>query len=627
MNLTTVGKTKYLFQKQIESGVFDIFNSNLTSKEIFLLHLENNELNIHKQHDHYTTFRAFLIYLNSTFDSKTPQNSIKEWENIKALGLDLSLIIDDNFVQYSYFQHLNEQTMKSIHVPLSNFNTLLNFGFSKKSIFIENHIVKEAIDNVDLSKTPPLYAINYMLKNNETLNYYLNTLCKKYPDIDLGFGIHLLDFKNINDKNVLKHFIKNNLKENNDFTSKLISQIYINFDKKEINDLLKDVDIDFKNISKNVIEDILNEPFEHLEEKSIFKRQQCIELFLENLESKKINLEHLKLSDFKNYLLENNKIILKLLDHKLNYKDDLQEYIYELSGKNKSQKVDFIVFMKKNNLLDINEKNNNNISFVDYYNNLFNNIENKREKLDLTYNLRFSLGYLKPSINKLCFPENLNQKFFFLFISEIIKYDFMEKTALDNYFKTNNFLIPFLSESKEKILIYHLEHINSKYLLNNEEDYKYFLEYLSNDNIKKTYDEITKQVLCANLLIGNQKQNFILKNLNNHTLFFLNITLNYLEDTGTIDPFLFNTTINLVYKINRNTLFENTEINEKYKKIINGEHFIKKQLLHFTQIKEYDDFFQQAKQNYSYKYISYEKKSISQTIIYNENKKINNKRL
>lgn len=631
MELAKVGNEKYVFQRKIESGDFSIFDSKIDCKTLFSLFLIPDNRGM-AYHNNYTTFRSFLIYLNNNSNTDNPEESITKWENIKNIGADLSLIIDD-FSQYDYFQHLNNEKMKSIGVNLSNFNTLLNFGFFKKSEFIGNHILNEAFNVVDLSKTPPVYAINNLLSRPKLLNNYLNILKERYPYTDLEFAIHFLNFNEIFDKNTLKHFIKNNLKKPDEFTYNLIAQIFLHFEEKDIYSLLENLDLNIKDMSKNII-------FTMLDNEKNSKKEKT-HLFLDYLKLKNITLEHLKLSDFKTHL-DDKKFIFHLLNNQLQYKCDFKEYIYELNTENINKNSEIVIFLNKNNLWHITEKDNNNISYIDYYNSRFNNIDEQtrqglirnpeRLKRNVVSDFVYSFKYLSPTFKDLHFLNDIHQDFFILFMRETLKVDFIDKKLFDDYFNNNNIINSLFNIIKEvdedkKFKFHRLEDIHPKYLLQDEKQYLKILNDISSKDIEKKFGETSSITLCASLLIGNQDQKFIYKYLEKHCQLFLDLSFDYLKKEGTIDISSFKTMTNLIYTLNRSVLFKDTNIHMTYKNIIGSEYLIRSHYLHTSQIKEFEDFFKKLNKDYLHKYVAYEKSTISESFTEDVNIKNKIKRL
>jgi len=645
MNLTLAGNGKYLFHKKIESGDFSIFNGDIDKSTIFSTYLplaEHNKIDEHKTN---TTFRTLLAYLNKNSDPSQPEKSFADWEYIKSLDFDFSLVLDD-FCKYAYFQHLPPQKMVAIPVDLSHFNTLLSFGFSKKSQFLATHMMKEFFDKVDLSRTNPIFVINSLFSYpHDIINLYFEKIKEKHPEMSLEYGLNSIDFNTFSNKDTLKHFISLYLKNHDDFIENIIAQTFLHFEKEEAFSIMQDSKHNIVSLFINTFNIINNNTANNT-----LSNQKALNNLLDYIETKNIPLNDLKTSDFLNFV-HDNEIMLRLIKNGVQYKSDFEKYVFELNNA-KNNELALIDFFIRNNLWTFETPDDKGITFIDYFNTIFddflkqsnagfaNKIHNEKNKRIEDFNNCFSFFSQNPGTKpqSLVFLKQKNKDLQNLFLYNILKSDYIEKEHLEKFLNTDDivkFLIEATDTQKDRtitflqniILHYNQGRINFSYFTLNKDQYDEKIKFLKEKTPHEFLNNTAAFHLLNIILLANKDKDYIRKDIENWYSFFLQESLNILHKYSYFKKDVFQEIQNIFNDINTNILFSNKSIGQLYSNLINTDIDTVNKYMRSHEGTEIKEYFSLLKEQHLQKYIAYEKQVIENSLLSNHNIKANNKRL
>lgn len=645
MNLTLAGNGKYLFHKKIESGDFSIFDGDIDKSTIFSTYFPltaNSEIDEYKAN---TTFRSLLAYLNKNADPNQPEKSLEDWEYIKSLNFDFSLVLDD-FCKYAYFQHLEPQKMVSIPVDLSHFNTLISFGFLKKSQFLANHMFKEFFDKVDLSRTHPIFVINSLhFYPHDIINLYFDKIKERHPEMSLEYGLNSIDFNIFSDKDTLKHFISLYLRNHNDFTDNIIAQTFLHFKREEAFSIMQNFKQDMTSLFKNTFNIINNN-----EVNNILSNNQALNNLLDYVEVKKISLNNLKTSDFLNFA-HDNELMLRLIKNGVQYKPDFEKYVYELNNA-KNNELTLIDFFIKNNLWAFETSDDKGRTFTDYFNAIFNDfymqslegfankIHNEKNARIADFNIAFEFFSKHPKTKpqSLDFLKHKNKELQNLFFYNIFTSDYIERQHLEKFLKTDDF-VQFLIEATDTqkdrtvkflqnmILSHDKEKLNFSYFTLTEEQYDDKIKFIKEKTPHEFLNNGARLDLLNIILMANKDKNYIEKNIEDLYSLFLQENINILHKHSHFRKDHFIQIQNLFNDIDSNIIFYNKSIGQTYLNLINTDIDAVNKYMRSHEVAEIKEYFSLLKEEHLQKHVAYEKQIIKDSLSSPNDIKVKNKRL
>ena len=557
-------KNKFLENKSIYENNIEILKkeqNSLNNK------LQNNLEDLNKcEEEIYNAQKSNLIYLKKDIDKYLNiKNCIKD--KLLINKEQLNKIRTKENLEYNNLNML-EEDIEGTKKDIINFNEIINNNeneilnikntYSNETKFLfDDFLINEEKTQMNLN----INDLNNIIKQNEKNIEYINI---NYPILNEKISV---DKNKLNDLNNLKNILNeeneninlslNNIKDfiyNNLFNIELYHYLLINYftNKKHKNNcgkidkyLLNQILNDFEKIRKFYLEQLEKTHNEYLK-----KNQKYEEIKLKFNITKKSSETIKKTKEEHSFLLNNVKILKKLIDYLTKYET---EYNYLLT-KDNNEYIAYINFdddlkNKIKTLLIFTVEISNEHNLIDLYSEFFKYYNLLEEKYE-------NLNKYKNEINELNKNIEKNEELLKSFETNKIKYN---KIIEESSFKLKELKIKLkINEEnnnkvnlKEKLNELNLNECQS-YLRLNENLFKNLID--KGKKIINNELSINKSDFIESVLIDHNYKKLKINELIEKRLKYKNLIKIYLNDLNYIEP-IFNQK-NFDYEISINQLFQ-----------------------------------------------------------------------